>query len=157
MSRRNKGTPKYQQAEHYQKETRKDAPKGKTVRYKLPSNFPDGSPIWSFALIDMDGPFGWRALHLDHCNAVMERLKCFEKMTWQDIYSSGSHNVTTDGLSWAAQKRLTEINQDANSDLLFSLRVTGAQRIWGLRMDSRFFFLWWDPEHQVYPYKKPNT
>lgn len=31
-----------------------------------------------------------------------------------------------------------------------SLRLTGAQRLWGYRILAVFHVLWWDPEHKVY-------
>lgn len=88
---------------------------------------------------------------------VMERLGNFEGMTWTEIeQSTGSHPISKNLLIKSAQDRLIEIKQD-DVDELFSLRVNGKARIWGIREEHVLRVLWWDPEHQVCPSEKKNT
>lgn len=51
-----------------------------------------------------------------------------------------------------AAKRLTELNLDSY-DVLYSLTVTGRQRVWGIMIEETgtFQLLWYDPRHEVYP------
>jgi hypothetical protein len=88
---------------------------------------------------------------------VLQRLKSLESMTWEEIDGpTGCHGVETWKLGKAARDRLTEIRQD-DAAQLFSLRVTGRRRVWGILDEHVFRVLWWDPEHQVYPVEKKHT
>lgn len=88
---------------------------------------------------------------------VLQRLKSFESMTWAEIDGpTGGHGVETRRISRAARHRLTEIQQD-DAEVLFSLRVTGRRRVWGILDEHVFKVLWWDPEHEVYPVEKRHT
>jgi hypothetical protein len=66
---------------------------------------------------------------------------------------SGSHAVEYDRLDTAAQRRLEEIGR-GEIDSLFSVRITGEQRVWGVKDVAILRVLWWDPNHSVCPSKK---
>jgi hypothetical protein len=88
---------------------------------------------------------------------VLGKLGNFETMTWAEIEAAGSHLVRNDsGLSKAARDRLAEIELD-EADTLFSLRLGGQPRIWGIRMGGVLKVMWWDPKHEVYPAPKKHT
>ena len=36
-------------------------------------------------------------------------------------------------------------------DAVLSLRITKAERVWGLKARRGICLLWWDPSHTVYP------
>jgi len=42
-------------------------------------------------------------------------------------------------------------------DALYSLRLSGKLRLWGVRDRSVLQLLWYDPEHQVCPSPLKNT
>ncbi len=69
---------------------------------------------------------------------------------------NGSHLVDVDNLASDAKKRLREIGQD-DLDQLYSLRISGKKRIWGIREGYLLWFLWWDPFHSVCPSTKKHT
>jgi hypothetical protein len=77
-------------------------------------------------------------------------------MYWKDILGSKSHEVNVSQISNHAQKRLSQLNLD-DAEKLVSLRLTGTQRVWGIRMENILQILWWDPNHQVYPSTKKHT
>jgi hypothetical protein len=83
-------------------------------------------------------------------------MKELETMTWQAIGETGSHFIDVSGLSKSARDRLLAIQQD-DVDQLYSLRVTGRRRIFGIRDGGTFRVLWWDPEHEVCPAQKKHT
>jgi hypothetical protein len=88
---------------------------------------------------------------------VLAKLRGFESMTWREIDGpTGSHGVDPHHLSRQAQQRLTEIRQDDAAEL-FSLRITGRRRVWGILDEHVLRILWWDPEHQVCPSPKKHT
>lgn len=113
-------------------------------------------PVWRVRQMDFDGPFGFCVLPAAAAQKILSKLGDFEGMTWQDIERGGSHNVSVEKLSKAARDRLTEINQD-DLDELFSLRLSGKERIWGIRDRAVLRLLWWDPEHEVCPSIKKHT
>ena len=93
----------------------------------------------------------------DDIRKVLERLRSFESMTWREIDGpTGSHGVGLTSLCAAAQKRLVTIKQD-DAEELFSLRVEGAARVWGIRDGHVLRILWWDPRHEVCPSPKKHT
>jgi len=77
-------------------------------------------------------------------------------MTWKDIICHGSHQCSKHRMSKDARDRLKEIRQD-DIDELFSLRLTGKRRVWGIKVGRVLNFLWFDPKHLVCPSPKKNT
>ena len=68
---------------------------------------------------------------------------------------NNSHFVQAGKLTRKAKARLAEIGQDDVSEL-FSLRLTGTTRIYGIRDRRALKLLWYDPHHgtnarAVYP------
>lgn len=108
------------------------------------------TPAWRFRRTDSDGPWRWRNLPNDEVHSALEKLGHREGLTWKAIQDSGSHEVAIRRLCKEAQRRLTEIKLD-DLDQLFSLRLSGRSRVWGIRDHHVLHILWWDPEHQVCP------
>lgn len=107
---------------------------------------------WRVSDIDWEGPWGWsQASGEDLLKQVVPRLHGMESMTWGQIDGpTGSHFVEISAIIPEAQRRLTEIAKDEQARL-FSLRITGRKRIWGIRDRAILQVLWWDPEHEVCP------
>ncbi len=136
----------------------KQQPKtGKHVRGPAVAASTDGVTIaWHLSTIDKDGPFGWCHVGQScYWDRIHQKLASFETMTWNDIVK-GSHPVELKDLSKEARKRLEEIQQD-DIESLYSLRLTGTERIWGIRDRNFLKVLWWDPNHKVCPSNKRNT
>lgn len=129
---------------------------GKTPRGEAPSS--DAEFIsWHLGALDRDGPFGWsKMLGADFWETIAARLKSLETMTWANLGSTGSHFVAINHIASEARKRLEEIGQD-DVDALYSLRLRGKPRIWGIRNRHILKVLWWDPDHQVCPSLKKHT
>lgn len=113
---------------------------------------------WQFSALDEDGPWGWNTVDAATIStSVLPRIKAFETMTWADIEGkTGSHFIDVYEIIPNAQRRLSDIGQD-DVDCLFSLRLQGRQRIWGIRDRNIFKVLWWDPEHAICPSVKKHT
>jgi len=70
----------------------------KSVRI-APKNFPDSflknKPVWRFAWMDINGPWGW--LKIDSAKIFIhilhEKLKYFETMTWQEIDKNRQNHI----------------------------------------------------------------
>lgn len=116
-------------------------------------------PRWRFGLLQMDGAFGWYGLEPASAHSLRERLAQLERQTWNEIFVQDRHHhhsADLDKLSSAALKRLRELKLD-DRDCLWSLRVSARERVWGILEEDIFYFLWWDPEHEVYPSSLKHT
>lgn len=117
------------------------------------------NPVWKFKLNDKNhGEWSIRNC-CDFNNDVMDKLQDFEGMTWSEIINTNgidtSHFVNTSDLIKKAQDRLRELR--IIEDRLFSLRLNGKTRIYGLLNNGIFNILWYDCKHEIYPSKKKNT
>ncbi|MDQ2731149.1 MAG: hypothetical protein M3Y56_05780 [Armatimonadota bacterium] len=113
-------------------------------------------PLWSFKYIDVGGPWCFGVMSGETLRTVLQRLKGFESLTWSELRSQGSHDVELFNLIKEAQERLIELKQE-EIDALYSLRVSNKERIWAIKQGHILRLLWWDPEHQIYPYQLKHT
>ena len=113
---------------------------------------------WRVEEIDWDGPWGWsKATHDEILRTIIPRLHNYESMTWAEMEGpSGSHAIEFDQLCAEAQARLGEIGRD-QLERLFSVRITGEQRVWGFKDIAILRVIWWDPMHAVGPSEKKHT
>ena len=116
-------------------------------------------PSWRVASMDRDGPFGWNSVSCKtFLSDIWPKLRGYEAMTWKQIHAAPkkNHSTKVSSLSKKARDRLAEIEQD-DLTTLFRFRLTGKQRLWGIKRDIYFDILWWDPKHEVCPSKKKHT
>jgi hypothetical protein len=116
-------------------------------------------PAWRISLMEMFSPFGWRQIEPEKLVEVRAKLRDFESMTWYEILVTAkdrNHAVSVSKLCKEARDRLEEIDQ-GDLDELVSLRLSGAERVWGIRTGNVFHVLWWDPTHAVCPSPKKHT
>ncbi len=107
--------------------------------------------------MEMRDRWGWHALSLDQWLFVQGKLKDRESMTWQEILEDKqSHFVEKWKLDIAARRQLEERQLD-DIDQVFSLRLGGTERVWGIRVGSVLRTLWWDPNHEICPSQKKHT
>jgi hypothetical protein len=118
---------------------------------------PKQTPVWVFSRVDLNGQWCWSKLEPGELLQIIQRLKNLENVPWSEIErTTGSHPVSKTKFIKAAKERLIEIEQD-DVDELFSLRITNVIRIWGIRVNEEFHFLWCDPKHEVCPSTKKHT
>ena len=130
-------------------------PKGEKKPHAAFENNATQSPLWAFRYVDINrGGFlnscCWSNLEADDIIDLIQHLKDFETMTWADIERGGSHFIEVRKIEKEAQERLVTLRQD-DIDHLFSLRVSGKGRVWGIRNGGTLRLLWWDPQHEVCP------
>jgi hypothetical protein len=112
-------------------------------------------PSWRFSTVDLEGPFAWpRGEDIE--TQILEKLRNFDSMRWNDISNADHHAIAIERLSKEAQQRLAEIKQD-DIDEIFSFHFSGKRRIIGIRDMSIVKLLWWDPDHLVCLSLKKNT
>jgi hypothetical protein len=113
---------------------------------------------WRLGEIDWEGPWGWSQASVeDPIRLVVPKLHDFESMTWAEMEGpSGSHSVEFSQLCTAAQGRLADIGK-GELESLFSVRISGERRVWGVKDIAILRVGWWDPEHSVCPSAKKHT
>jgi len=114
---------------------------------------------WHIRILDFDGPWGWGDMDAKTLKYVHGKLAQFETMTWAEVNhpNTGCHPIKVRDLCSKAQKRLAEIQVIEFEEELFSLRLSGKERLWGIRECHIFKILWWDSKHEVYPVDKKHT
>ncbi len=139
------------------------APKSKPLSKKNPRQAPSldsdfKKPAWQFHEIDWDGPWGWHKLEAKKWQEILTKLGHFETRTWADIKTDGNNHAVEikNSPNPEVLKRLAEIHQD-DIDELFSLRLSGKERLWGILDNHILKILWWDTNHEVWPSKKKHT
>jgi hypothetical protein len=121
----------------------------------------DECPSWHFSILDWEGDWGWSKLsNTDFCT-ILRWMKDVECLSWKEIQiqtvsRAKHHKMPIGELCRDAQKRLEELCQD-DIDEVFSFRLDGKKRLWGIVERGIFKILWWDPEHTIYPVSKSHT
>ena len=113
-----------------------------------PDNIAKKTPSWNFSLSDQDGVWAFRKENIGNgfWDKILDKLISFEKMTWGDIESDkNNHFVSISGCNKCARDRLEVLK--ITEDRLFSLRLEGKIRIYGIRKKSALFILWYDTDH----------
>ena len=126
----------------------KKSPKGSKQIGKIQTpNFEKQKISWQIGSMDIfpESPWGWKEISKEKLwDNLFPKLQAFETMTWSELGENGSHSVSFDSLIPKAQKRLEDLKID-DIDELYSLRLTGKERIWGVRDRNILKLLWWDP------------
>jgi hypothetical protein len=120
-----------------------------------PGAYLESKPAWRFGRLRVAEPHGWRVLSREQMLTVIDRLKSFESMSWKEIEGRQNHWIQGSELIRSAQNCLEEDWQGA--DQVFSLRIDGATRIFGIIDQQVFYLLWYDPEHLIVPSIKKHT
>ena len=96
----------------------------------------------------------FRENHRHFVEVIIPKLSAYEKMTWAEI-KGPSHNVSCDKCIKDAQKELQDLH--IYYDEIFSLRLTGEKRIWGILEKGVLNILWYDEKHEICPSHKKHT
>lgn len=115
-----------------------------------------GYPEFRAGKMDMDGNWGWKNFNPIDMQELLQKIFDSQKLTWQQLRDRKSHLVKVEQLTSGSQKRLRDLKQD-DLDELYSLRLTGKKRIWGIKDGNILWLLWWDPEHEICPSLLKNT
>lgn len=116
------------------------------------------SPSWKFARSVKEGRFGFSTISKVALEDLREKLASFEGRTWAQIMSGSDndhHHVEIGGLSKEAKERIKELR--IQEEELFSFRITGKKRLWGVLKNEVYYILFWDPEHEICECKKKHT
>lgn len=119
-------------------------------------------PIWAFRQCDQSHE-RWSLKNSESFyQDILEKLVSYEGMTWGEIQAASGGKSAGNGtnnhfesiadMSKEAQKRAEELRLDV--DQLFSLRLTGKKRLYGILDQGIYRVIWYDPEHEIYSTSK---
>ena len=124
-----------------------------------PSQVNRMTPVWKIGHLDADGRWGHAKIDAATLwRQIFPKMKQYEAMTWNEIARDRhrNHSVAVVELVREARDRLEELHID-DVEELFRFRLTGTQRVWGIRDRDAFYILWWDPNHEICPSHKTHT
>ncbi len=121
----------------------------------------DGQTVaWQFHRRDHEhNNWGWDRQDGAHLEGILQtHLQHLETMTWGELlkasggrsHGNNHHSIPIQDLAPTAIARLRELRLD-DIDELFSLRLTGRIRVWGIKDGRVLKLLWYDENHTVYP------
>jgi hypothetical protein len=136
-------------------------PAGRKQPRKQPALLSDDDDrlVVQFGRIDLDSD--WRLTKItkaDH-RALLDRIASIEQMTVHEVFSQDGRIGKDYPLNSAslpnkdAQRRLSDLQLD-DLDRISQLRIGSRQRLYGQRVGARFYALWWDPHHEIWPSNK---
>ena len=112
---------------------------------KNPETFNSSSPSWCFRLCDKEY---WTLTASDFMMEILPKLKEWESQTWNEILvkaNKQNHSIDAEKLNKLARERLDMMRIEAQS--IVSLRLQGTHRLYGYRIGSVFYILWYDKDH----------
>lgn len=126
----------------------KEKPKDYVIKTtKDPDSFNNMHPSWRFSAYD-NKIWSFTPEKFTHIIMPRPRLKEWEARTWNEILihsKKENHSIDTKFLNKIAQERLSELMIEANA--VISLRISGTCRLYGYRIGSVFYILWFDNNH----------
>ncbi len=135
----------------------------KTVQLNNPDNYDKLYASWRFSKINLGCKWCLSQNDWKHWELyVLPKLRDFEKMTWSEIKSipkatggTKHHNIEITRLTKEAQSEMQNCN--LIYDEIFSLRLTGVQRIFGILEKGVLDIVWFDDKHEICPSHKKHT
>ena len=130
-----------------------------------PDDYLSSHVSWRFSRMDRGGDWGYNQINKNNAwKDVFQKLRDFDSMTWDALLKdrrgksrgNANHWIPKEKLSKKARDRLNDVKR-FDIEEVFSLRLTGKIRIFGVRNGSVLEILWYDPKHEVCPSTKRNT
>ena len=118
-------------------------------------------PTWSFKLLDVNHEKWSFTSANDLYRDIIFKLRDYEGQRWNEIiqssggrsYGTNNHFENVGSLIKEAQKRWSELHLE-EYDQVFSLRLTGIERLYGILENGTFKIIWYDKNHEIYPVSK---
>lgn len=95
---------------------------------------------------------------------IIGKLKCYETQTWGEVESAsggksnghGNNNHFINGVDLPKEYKRVFIEKHymEEYEAVFSLRLSGPERLFGVVDMAKFYVLWYDPKHSFFPSKK---
>jgi hypothetical protein len=107
---------------------------------------------WRINRMQLMDPYSWRKLPPDKIEYLHKKLSEFEQRTWNEIFVDDkrrNHPLPVLELKCPlARKWMAE--HMPGEDQLWTLRLSGAERIWGIFREGVYQVVFWDPNHIIW-------
>jgi hypothetical protein len=118
-------------------------------RIEEPDSIYNMKPSWAFYLCDQGGRWAFTKDNIgdEFWDKIMPKLRDYEQQTWGNFSGpkKESHFVSIDKCNKCARDRLSKLKIEEQE--LYSLRISGKVRIYGLRPKDTLIILWYDNNH----------
>ena len=108
---------------------------------------------WRVNKIQMADPYGWHDMDSQTLGYIRGKLSAFESMTWNEIFTVAkkqNHSISVESLKCRDAKRWMQENMPDQTEL-WTLRLSGKERIWGVFAEGAYLIVFWDPNHKIMP------
>lgn len=115
-------------------------------------SFNDRHPSWRIEKLQLVDPYGWHELTGPQVKYLHAKLAEYERKDWNQILvteKKWNHAVPVDGFKCPKARQWMRRNMPDQEEL-WSLRLSGAERVWGVYREGIFHLIWWDPQHLVW-------
>jgi hypothetical protein len=122
-----------------------------------PQSYYAARPSWGFRFATFQGR--WSVENV-LCDAQSRMRLCeLERRTWAEIKQEKKqfHSIPLADIKKEARAQMEELRLDERTDTVFSIRITGKKRLFGIIEDGVFLVLWYDPDHEICPSELKNT
>jgi hypothetical protein len=122
----------------------------KEPKSQVPS-YNDRNPAWRVRHIQMVDPYGWHQLSRGDIGKILDKLKHFESKTWNEILVIGkkfNHSIAVEKFRCNQAKKWMGKHMPDQHEL-WTLRVSGKERVWGILSEGVYQILFWDPHHLI--------
>lgn len=116
----------------------------------------DRKAAWRINRIQMADPYGWHELPLTEIAYIKSKLSEYERRTWNEIFVKDkhwNHPLPVSEFKCSKARKWMRDNMP-DQDQLWTLRLSGAERIWGVFSDGIYLVLFWDPKHLIWETSK---
>jgi len=128
-------------------------PEGKKEAVSAPADsFLDRKASWRLNRLQLVDPYGWHELDDAGVRYVQSKLAEFERRTWSEIFVKDkhwNHPVPVTGLKCSQAREWMRRNMPDQTQL-WTLRLSGAERIWGVFAEGTYLVIFWDPNHIIW-------
>lgn len=117
---------------------------------------------WCRTRCDREGEWSWGESRnwstQEWEEIIIPAFRNFQRLTWGEIdrQNSGTghkmhHPHALGELCQEAIDRWVLIGLEEFADLVFRFRLGNTKRAWGFILESHFFLVWWERDHNIYP------
>lgn len=118
---------------------------------------------WDYGSADRSGDWSWGQernwSQVEWEEVIYPHFENLGQLTWAEVYAQRTggknrHKKNHDMALWDIHKEAFDRWLDIGLDqyeTLFRFRIGSKPRIWGYKIHAKFFLIWWDREHKIYP------
>jgi len=111
-----------------------------------------------FSLLDHNGPWPLHTEESEKLREVLEKMAEYERRSWAEVTTSQSYESYGDMSTCPNRDAIHRLTENYEGlDHIGRFRLSGRERLYGVRRGGDFLILWWDPRHEIWPSTKRHT